>query len=304
MKKLRVYDPALLFLALETVPSPLQKGNPAATEHRITKAMKKINVAIVSTSNRLKQTELTEVAAALNTQVQEHFGPLWNIRAEVHAFNSPKEVPPDYWPVTVRDSIGDGMMSYHALRGKQPFVEVAYGGYWTLGASHDLLEMLVDPKLNNIVEAPSIVPGQKRNVKFPVQICDPCASPNNGYRINGVLVSDFSTPGFWNNKSPSKGKYSYTGSLTRPFQIVRGGYISWLDPKTNQWEQASWWRKKLEYQGRIYGEAKDEPGGSIRQQIAGGVRFRMVVLQEVYDAQEVSRLKIQTDIEKLIQRFG
>ena len=268
--------------------------------------MKKINVALVSATARLKAAELAKVSMALNIQLQEHFAPLWHIDAKVRTFSSLAKVPEEYWPITVRDNIGEpNIMSYHSFSDKRPFVEVNYGKQWTLGASHDLLEMLVDPKVTRTVVAPSIVPGRHENVKYPVQVCDPCASPDNAYKINGVLVSDFSTPAYWDSASPKKGKYSYAGSLTRPFQIVRGGYLSWWDLKTNKWVQATLWGKTVQFTGlEAAKESREENASPIREKVAGTVRFRMVVLQEVYDAQEAYRLKIQTDIEKLIQKFG
>lgn len=198
------------------------------------------------------------------------------------------------------------MMSFHSVKGKRPFVEVAYGENWTLGASHDLLEMLVDPMIDRTVTAPSVVPGDRRSVKFPVQICDPCANPRNGYLIDGVLVADFSTQEYWYGSSTRKGKYSYTGALTKPFQVLRGGYLSWQDPKTKQWCQKIWWGKKPEYQGpHTETTSSDEKdSGSIRVQLAGRVKFRMVILQDVYNAQEANRMKIQTTVENLIQSFG
>ena len=201
--------------------------------------MDRITVALISKTKKISKAELRRVAAALDRQVKEDFGPIWKISAEVKPCFKPSDIPRGNWPVTVRDRLKEaGTVSYHSVNRGRPFAEVSYGlatqsGIaWSNSASHDMLEMLVDPNVNRIVTAPSIVRGQKTNVKFPVQVCDPCSDSRFAYRIGGVVVADFTTPDYWDPKSKGKGKYSFKGSLTRPYQILSGGYLSWLDPKS------------------------------------------------------------------------
>ena len=267
--------------------------------------MERIKIALVSETKRLSARELTRVAEALNIQLSDHFQPEWHIAAGVRPFRRSKDVPKDYWPITVRDNIGDeGMMSFHSIKGQRPFVEVTYGENWTLGASHDMLEMLVDPRVGRTVMAPSVVPGDRRRVEYAVQICDPCAS--RSYRIGAAVVADFSTQDYWDSKSTRKGRYSYLGALTKPFQVVRGGYLSWQDPETKEWCQKIWRGKKPEYQGphTVTTSSEENNAGSIRVQSAGRVKFRTLLLQDVYYAQEANRMKIQTAVESLIRLFG
>jgi hypothetical protein len=260
------------------------------------------NLALVSTTKRVTLKELSRVAEALNVQLAQHFRPEWNIEAQVIPFANSKKVPDNYWPITIRDKIAEGMWSYHSVSGNRPFVEVAYGKFWTLSASHDMMEMLVDPKLNRQVNAPSVVPGEKRTVTFPVQICDPCANPKNGYRINGVLVADFSTQDFWDHTSTREGGYSYLGALTRPFQVLPGAYLSWVDPKTGQWNTY--------FQTSSDEELTSSPMSlPTRKKIAlihvkGQVRFSTPILQAIYDADETQRFATQTTVEELIKKFG
>ena len=55
--------------------------------------------------------------------------------------------------------------------------------------------------------------------------------------IDGVVVSDFYTPHFFDPKASAGVRYSFTGALTRPRQVLRGGYLSWLNPETNSIQQ-------------------------------------------------------------------
>src|SRR5438105_1480981 len=122
--------------------------------------MKRINVAMVSKTKRLSWDELVKVSAALNRQLKDHFKPVWNIPACVKPFSRVKEIPKSYWPLFIQDHGEAGFSSYHSTKNGKPFVVVIYSDEWTLGASHDLLEMLVDPYVRATVRAPSIVRGE------------------------------------------------------------------------------------------------------------------------------------------------
>lgn len=50
--------------------------------------------------------------------------------------------------------------------------------------------------------------------------------------VNGVLVSDFYTPHFFDPVKNASVRYSFTGAIDKPRQVLRGGYISWHNPPT------------------------------------------------------------------------
>ena len=118
--------------------------------------MQPIKVGLISHTKRLRADELKRVATALQKQVENDFAPLWKINATIEPFTAGEKVPKGYWPVNVRDRIEpEGAWSIHSVKDGCPFAEVTYGDQWTLGASHDLLEMLVDPKVNRRIKAES-----------------------------------------------------------------------------------------------------------------------------------------------------
>jgi hypothetical protein len=51
------------------------------------------------------------------------------------------------------------------------------------------------------------------------------------YPVNGVPVSDFYTPRFFDPVAVDAQPYSFTGELSAPLEILEGGYISWIDPE-------------------------------------------------------------------------
>ena len=198
------------------------------------------NVALVADTKKITPSQLTKVAAALQKQATRDFGPLWEIEANVSGFARLQDVPTDYWPVIVRDDIKtSGAAGVHEDKNGQPFALVQFDAQWSLTASHETLEMLADPFGNRLVAGKSPKHGQGR-VNFLVEVCDPCEDQEFAYTVNGVTVSDFYTPHFFDPVSESSVRYSYSGALKRPRSILRGGYLSWGVPQTNEWFQMVW----------------------------------------------------------------
>ena len=47
--------------------------------------------------------------------------------------------------------------------------------------------------------------------------------------MNGVLVSDFYTPHYFDPMKAPGVRYSFTGKITGPRVVLRGGYLSWKE---------------------------------------------------------------------------
>jgi hypothetical protein len=102
-----------------------------------------------------------------------------------------------------------------------------------------MMEMLVDPFGNRLVASDSPKEGQGR-VSILVEVCDPPEAADFAYTVNGILVSDFYTPNYFDPVATSGVRYSFTGAITEPRQVLRGGYLSWIDSNTNHWWQETW----------------------------------------------------------------
>jgi hypothetical protein len=198
------------------------------------------NLGLVADTNQITPSELTKVAAALQKQATRDFGPIWGVQASVSAFAKLEDLPTDYWPVIVRDDIKTpGAAGVHEDKNGQPFALVQYDPDWSLTASHETFEMLGDPFGNRLVAGMSPKPGQGR-VNFLVEVCDPCEDQQFAYTVNGVTVSDFFTPHFFDPVTAPSVRYSYTGAITAPRTVLKGGYLSWVVPQTNEWFQMTW----------------------------------------------------------------
>ena len=225
-------------------------------------------IALVSESTEVDASEIAVVSAALQKQVARDLAPIWGIHATGDGFGSLDDVPVDYWPIIVKDDIGySGAAGIHLDDSGQPFALVTASSdddVWSLTASHEALEMLVDPFGNRQVAGDSPKPDQGR-VSFLVEVCDPSEAATFAYSVNGVLVSDFYTPHFFDPFVVSGRTYSFTGGIKAPRQVLRGGYLSWLDPASNSWWQETWFtgdRPEFVELGPL-----SSKGGSLRTQI-------------------------------------
>lgn len=210
------------------------------------------HVAIVSLTSAISSRSLMQAAAALQKQITRDFTPIWGLPATVDAFEDLASVPSDYHPVVV---FGDpdelmGRLEF-AIGGeyaaqliddferdrlsglhlnaftRQPFALVAATDTWSVTLSHEVLEMIADPFGNRLIAAAHpLTPGQR--VKYLLEVCDPCQA--TWYPVNGVPVSDFYTPRYFDPVAVDRSRYSFTGALEAPLQILEGGYLSWIDP--------------------------------------------------------------------------
>jgi hypothetical protein len=197
-------------------------------------------LALVSEVADISPSSLARAGAALQKQVMRDFRPVWNVLATVDAFPALEDVPLGYWPIIIRDDIGfPGAAGIHLDNDGQPFALVQYSDNWTLTTSHEILEMLADPFGNRLVAGDSIMPGQGR-VEYLLEVCDPSEDAAFSYRVNGLMVSDFYTPSFFDPVAAPGVRYSFTGAITKPRQVLKGGYLSWHDPMTNHWFQQTW----------------------------------------------------------------
>jgi hypothetical protein len=203
-----------------------------------------INLALVSEIEHHDPSDVSRVGAALQRQATRDFAPLWNVRATVDAFPALEDVPIGYWPMIIVPEV-QGAAGIHLDQDGQPFALIEMSDSWSLTASHEMLEMLADPFGNRLVAGRSLKSGQGR-VEYLVEVCDPSEAAQFGYTVNDILVSDFYTPRFFDPAKDTQVRYSFTGAITKPRQVLRGGYISWHHPITNHWWQQRWFGARKE----------------------------------------------------------
>jgi hypothetical protein len=191
-------------------------------------------VAIVSFSRRTDPDDVTRVAIALNRQVMDDFAPIWGVPAAVHAVSGTTMLPFNSYLLMILDDIDApaGISGFHTLDSGRPTALIQYSHSWSLAASHELLEMLVDPTGNQYrtAKAPGDTP---HKVDYLVEVCDPCQAPQD-YHVNSVLVSDFIRPQYYDPVASPGVRYSFTGAVKAPRTLLPGGYLSYREPGTRE----------------------------------------------------------------------
>jgi hypothetical protein len=205
------------------------------------------NLALVSEVDGHDPSDVARVSGALQKQASRDFGPYWDVEATIDAYPRLEDVPVGYWPMVVKTDIEvPGAAGIHLDDNGQPFALITMSDSWSLTASHETLEMLADPMGNRLVAGQSPHPDQGR-VEFLVEVCDPSEAAEFGYTSNDILVSDFYTPRFFDPVATENCRYSYTGAIKEPRTILKGGYISWHDPPSNEWWQQLWFGDEPEF---------------------------------------------------------
>jgi hypothetical protein len=210
------------------------------------------NIALVSLTDDVPARDVMQVAAAVQKQVTRDFAPAWDLSATVNPFADLLTVPADYLVVVVfgdpdelagrlEVSVGTEhaaslieLFRTQQLSGihlnaftRQPFALVEAGDGWEVAASHEILELIADPYGNRLIAAAHPLDPAAR-VLYVVEVCDPCQAL--WYPVNGIRVSDFYTPRYFDPVRTESTRYSFTGEIAYPLQVLDGGYITWIDP--------------------------------------------------------------------------
>jgi hypothetical protein len=207
---------------------------------------KNVRIALVDSTKEIDPALVQQAAMSLNVQVTRDLPQFWTVQATVQYVSDPKHIPIGMWPIFLVKHLPAGEGGYHLDRHNQPYAKVLAepkSDGWTIAASHELVEMLVDPYGNRLENSRSIeVSGQgvadgDSEFDYLVEACDPCEADQYAYTIQGIAVSDFITPHFYDPVASSAARYSFTGAIKRPREILPGGYISWLNHDLGEWQQ-------------------------------------------------------------------
>lgn len=155
-------------------------------------------------------------------------------------------MPVGFWPITIVDEIDvAGVNGYHWVDDAgTPYGKVLYRQtFWPLTVSHELLEILANPYVNRTKLVKGI-DDTGQEVEFLVEVADPVEDDDYGYRIDGVLLSNFYYPAFFDLTKRAATKYDHLGWLTEPRKLLNGGYISWMNA-SGEWWQAFMVENKL-----------------------------------------------------------
>ena len=113
--------------------------------------MSTIQVGLMDITGEVNPDLVEAAAAALNLQVIRDLPQFWNVQATVRYLPHASKLPAGVWPVQLVKTFPPGEGGFHLDKHNQPYAKVIAtpdDDSWTIDASHETIEMLIDPSGN------------------------------------------------------------------------------------------------------------------------------------------------------------
>jgi hypothetical protein len=188
-------------------------------------------IAVMNESTVMSDGDVQKMLAAFDQQWNKDLRPVWGVDAATFTFVPKHRMPAagSWWLVFLDNSDQAGALAYHDLTNEglpisKVFVKTlnADNASVSVGATHELCEMAVDPWLNSAYQDP-------KGVFWAGEVCDPVESDQYGYKIGDVLVTDFITPN-WFAHQHANGSIDLKAHAHKAFDVLAGGYAQKFDP--------------------------------------------------------------------------
>ncbi len=196
-------------------------------------------IAVINESTVITDAEVQSMLAAFDQQWNKDLVPVWGVDAATFHFTPKGQTPAvgSWWLAFFDNSDQAGALAYHDLTNEglpisKVFVRTlqADNASVSVGATHELCEMAVDPWLNSAYQ-------DRHGVFWAGEVCDPVESDEYGYMIGNVLVTDFITPN-WFGHQHSQSDIDLKGHAHKAFEVLSGGYAQKFDPR-HGWTQVT-----------------------------------------------------------------
>ncbi len=187
--------------------------------------------ALIDESKGVTGGDLFSMASALERNAA-HLADAWGIPAPtVELWPKRKALPPGWVPIYFVDETSDdpGSLAVHYVDMGRPTGRVYVGNASGLNAgrnsvceaaSHELLEIMVNPYLKNWRPMPG-----RPGWRVAMEVCDPVQTH---YEIDEWRVANFVHPA-WFGDHPNVDGYDHLGELTTPGHIGTSGYAILAD---------------------------------------------------------------------------
>ncbi len=171
--------------------------------------------------------------AAMQAFVNQHVAPVWG--TPVKLVKSKGYVKGAWAMVFLDNADQPGALAYHdltpdGLPQSKVFVRTTIENHdlVSVSASHELVEMLVDPAINLMTTGPD------PKVIYAYESADPVEALS--FKVNGIPMTDFVYPAYFEAfHKPGSVQFDRMKKIRRPFQILAGGYQ--IIFKNGKWSQ-------------------------------------------------------------------
>ena len=198
-----------------------------------------LQLAVINQSTAISDADIQNMIPAFQQQWNTDLQGIWGVDTSNFQFVPQGQSPPagSWWVVFLDSSDAPGALAYHDLTNEglplsKVFVKtiLADKANISVGATHELCEMAVDPWLNSAYQDPD-------GVFWAGEVCDPVEDDQYGYKVGATLVTDFVTPNWFAHKN-AVGTIDFKGHATAPFEVLTGGYAQKFDPNSG-WQQVT-----------------------------------------------------------------
>lgn len=201
-------------------------------------------IAVLNQSTVVLDGEAEAAVAALQKQVSRDLAPVWSVDAQLSLLPAGSQPPQNSWLLLILDDTDQPWepLAYRDLTKEGlPLVKVfprsaqAVARRWTVLASHQILELLLNPRFNLTVYMRTA----ESKLLYSYEICNPCDTDEYGYKIGETLVSDFVYPAWFQpSLQPNSTQFDYCGHISAPLQILPGSHVNRLEIRS-QWQKVS-----------------------------------------------------------------
>ncbi|MGH7836739.1 MAG: hypothetical protein ACREQC_02815, partial [Candidatus Binataceae bacterium] len=198
-----------------------------------------LQIAVINESTASSDADIQAMVSAFAQQWNNDLLPIWGVDQATFSF-VPKGASPSasaWWVVFLDDSDQANALAYHDLTNaglpiSKVFVKtiLADKASLSVGATHEICEMAVDPWLNSAYQDP-------QGVFWAGEVCDPVEDEQYAYQAANILVTDFVTPN-WFAHQHAQAQIDFKGHATAAFEVLTGGYAQKFDPQKG-WEQVT-----------------------------------------------------------------
>ena len=191
--------------------------------------------------------DLDTLIKAMQEYVDKHVAPVWATPAKLHKSAGFKSG--EWGMVFLDDSDQAGDLAYHGVTPEglplssvfvKTILEADPKELVSVSASHELVEMLVDPAINLYTTGPNpkitytyVYDGRDpaRQIRlrdevvalYAYESADPVEEVS--FKVMGVEMSDFVFPSYFEGfHQPGSVQFDHENKVTRPFQLLPGGY--------------------------------------------------------------------------------
>jgi hypothetical protein len=178
--------------------------------------------------------DLAALIAAMQVYIDEHVAPVWGTPAKLIKTTGFQK---GAWAMVFLDDADQpDALAYHdltpdGLPEAKVFVKTTLADHElvSVSASHELVEMLVDPAINLMTTGPN------PKLVYAYESADPVEALS--FDVEGIPMSDFIYPSYFEDfHKPGSVKFDHQGKVNKPFQILSGGYQ--IIFKNGKWSQA------------------------------------------------------------------